>query len=775
MLLTLRNGCEDWPLSSICVFFTLPSEFPIGNTPDGYYGESSMYPTATSNRGLLAPASPSCLMSYAALFVVCCALWTLYGATSQLTLGLSLRAMTETGEVEIVGVHDANAAIHVGSRLVSIGLSEEHALPVKAIDLTEEPDFFDEYPAMREFFERQSALSRVLRAPDVWATIRAPDGTQVLHRLTPRPRSVGELPFAFWFQCAVGSIGFLVGAWVLVFSPRSVAARLFALLSGSFLLFTLPAALYSTRALAIDGSLFRLLSGMNHTGAFAYGCALVAVFAVYPVPLLPRRVLFVVPAVFTAWLVLHLLHLLPNQDLGSRLPILLQMSTASVLVAVQWWATRGDPSGRAVVRWFGSGVIIGSSLFVYTIAGTALIGAPAPMPQGYAFGFFLLMDVGVALGLRRHQLLGLDDWALRALSWLAIAVVFVALDIVLAVWLSANATVSVSLSLLVCGFIYLPLRSWLWRRVAAGPRLEEPEVFRAILRVAFEPSPEQRPRRVVAMLNELFQPLEIKELDGPSPARAFIDQRGLRMCLPSVASSPALQLRYPWQGRRLFTPRQLEFAQACFTLLRHAETAREAFLRGVGQERRRIARELHDNLGAHLLSGLYAESLSDARAELRHAMADMRSVVSQLREQAPASLEPHLNALRGETATRLRAASFDLEWSSANLERDFALSADVAHAVTAIVRELVSNAIRHSQGSRVSVQTKVEDDALHVEFRDNGIGMPESFVPGNGWVNVRERCTSLSGEARLEFTSGGACARVVLPLRATSHASDAHV
>lgn len=734
-----------------------------------------MYPTTTSNRGLLAMASPSWLMSYAALFVVSCALWTLYAATSQPTLGLSLRAVADTGEAEIVGVDYTNAAIEVGSRLVSIGSSADGGLPVEALDLTEEPDFFDEYSTMRAFFERQSALSRVMHGPSVWATLRAPDGTEVVHRLTPRPRSISELPFVFWFQCAVGGIGFLVGAWVLVFSPRSLAARLFAVMGASFLLFTLPAALYSTRALAIDGSLFRLLSGLNHAGAFAYGSALVAVFAVYPVELVPRRVLFVVPALFTVWLVLHLLHLLPNQDVGSRLPVLLQMSTAIVLVAVQWWGTRGDPSGRAVVRWFGSGVIVGSSLFVYTIAGTALIGAAPPIPQGYAFGFFLLMDVGVAFGLRRHQLLGLDDWALRALSWLAIALLFVGLDLVLAVWLSANATVSVSLALLVCGFIYLPLRGWLWRRVAAGPRLEEPEVFRAILRVAFEPSPEERPKRVVAMLNELFQPLEIKELDGPSPARAYLDQRGLRMCLPSVASSPALALRYPWQGRRLFTPRHLEFAQASVTLLRHAETAREAFVRGVVQERRRIARELHDNLGAHLLSGLYAESLADAREELRHAMADMRSVVSQLREQVPSSLEQHLNALRGETATRLRAASLELDWPLTSFEDDIAVSAEVAHAVTAIVRELASNVIRHARASRVSVQTKVEDGALHVVFHDNGIGMPAAFTPGNGWANVRERSTSLGGDVRLEFTNRGACVNVVLPLRSTSQTSDAHV
>ncbi len=733
-----------------------------------------MYPIVDSKRSLPATTSPGWLLSYAAVFAICCVLWTLHGATSQPSLGLTLRSTGETGRAEVVAVRDANSGVRTGSLLIAVGPSADSRLAVDAVDLTEEPDFFDEYAAMRAFFERQSALSAVLRGREVWATTREPDGTEVLHRLTPRPRRTAELPFVFWFQCAAGSIGFLVGAWVLIFNSRTLAARLFALMGASFLLFTLPAALYSTRELAIDGSLFRLLSGLNHAGAFIYGSALVALFASYPVPLVPRRVLLAVPAVFLTWLAVHLAHRTPNQDVGSRLPILLQMSTAIVLVLAQWWATRGNPSGRAVVRWFGSAVIAGSSLFVFTIAGTALLGAPPPIPQGYAFGFFLLMDVGVALGLRRHQLLGLDEWALRALSWLAIALVFVLFDIALAVWLSTNSTVSVSLSLLACGFVYIPLRRWLWRRVTAQPRLDEPAVFQAILRAAFEPSPEERPRRVKVLFNDLFQPLEIKEFEGPSPVRAFLDERGLRMCLPEVASSPALQLRYPWRGRRLFTPRHLEFAEAALTLLRHAETAREAFVRGVGQERRRIARDLHDSLGAHLLSGLYAENLSDARAELRHAIADMRSVVSELREDAPQSLEQHLTVLRGEAEVRLRAAAMDLDWPLVKLQRDPSLSASFARTVTAIVRELVTNVIRHSQARRLHVRATVEADAIHLTLGDDGVGIPDSFTPGNGWANVRERCTSLGGEAHLEPTSNGACVRVVLPLRPAAKTHDAH-
>lgn len=715
------------------------------------------------------------MLSYATVFVFLCISWTLYWATSQPTLGLRLHPNGETGAVEILETRAPSSAVAPGSELVALGSAPDTPAAVNALDLVEEPDFFDEYEDMRSFFARQSELAQILRQPEVWATVRGADGTEVTHRWTPRGRSTGELPFVFWFQCAAGSIGFLVGAWVLIFNPRSLAARLFAAMGTAFMMFTFPAAAYSTRELAIDGEAFRILSGLNHAGAFLYGTALVALFMSYPVPLVPTRALLAVPVVFVSWLTLHLMHWTPDQDTGSRLPILLQMSTAIVLVVVQWRATRKDPSGRAVVRWFGSAVIVGSSLFVFTIAGTALVGDGPPIPQGYAFGFFLLMDVGVALGLRRHQLLGLDEWALRVLSWLGIAIVFVLADIAIAVWLSANATVSVSLALLICGFVYIPLRAWLWRRLTAHPRLDEPEMFQAILSTAFAPSAEERPRRVRLLLSQIFDPLEIKELDGPTPEGPFLDERGLRLCLPPVASSPALQLRYPWRGRRLFTPRHLDFANAVLTLLRRAETAREAFLRGVGEERRRIARDLHDSLGAHLLSGLYADSISDARTEIRQAIADMRSVVSELREEAPRSLEQHLADLRGETETRLRAASIRLDWPPVTLTDAPALPVAFARNLTFIVRELVSNVIHHSQARELNVRASFADGTVQMTLRDDGIGVPESFKPGNGWSNVRERSTSLGGEVRLEPTNGGACVKVVLPLQLAANTYDSDV
>lgn len=715
------------------------------------------------------------MLSYAAAFVFCCMSWTLYAVTSQPVLGLTLRPHSETGVVEILEAWAPSSSVTPGSQLVAIGAAPDVQVSVNALDLTEEPDFFDEYVDMHGFFARQSELAAVLRQPEVWATVRAADGTEVLHRWAPRERTPGELPFVFWFQCAAGSIGFLVGAWVLIFNPRSLAARMFAAMGAAFMMFTVPASIYSTRELALNGETFHLLSGLNHTGAYLYGTALVALFMSYPVPLVPAKWLLAIPLFFVSWLTLHLLRWTPNQDVGSRLPILLQMSTAIVLVVVQWWATRNDPSGRAVVRWFGSAVIVGSSLFVFTIAGTALVGDGPPIPQGYAFGFFLLMDVGVALGLRRHQLLGLDEWALRVLSWLGIAIVFVLVDIAIAFWLSANATVSVTLALLICGFIYLPFRACLWRRLTAHPRLDEPEMFQAILSTAFAPAAEERPRRVKQLLAELFDPLELKELPGMIPERPFLDEGGLRLCLPAVASSPALQLRYPWRGRRLFTPRHLEFAEAVLTLLRRAETAREAFLRGVGEERRRIARDLHDSLGAHLLSGLYAETISDARTEIRQAIADMRSVVSELREEAPRSLEQHLTELRGETVTRLSAASIQLDWPPITLAAAPALPVPFARNLTLIVRELVSNVIHHSQARELSVRSTFEEGTVKLTLRDDGVGLPESFEPGNGWSNVRDRSTSLGGDVRLEPANGGTCVKVALPLQPPAKPYDSDV
>lgn len=105
-------------------------------------------------------------------------------------------------------------------------------------------------------------------------------------------------------------MGFLVGLWVLVLKPKDSGARCFALTGVGLMLSAFAAAIYSVRELFIPADLFQTLGILNHIGAALFGCALMALFLVFPSKLISPKKLIIIPAIFGPWLLCDVLHLI---------------------------------------------------------------------------------------------------------------------------------------------------------------------------------------------------------------------------------------------------------------------------------------------------------------------------------------------------------------------------------------------------------------------------------------------------------------------------------
>lgn len=179
----------------------------------------------------------------------------------------------------------------------------------------------------------------------------------------------------------------------------------------------------------------------------------------------------------------------------------------------------------------------------------------------------------------------------------------------------------------------------LWSDLAACPwlatarllqrkKLSDSELFERILQVSFAVNEQERQLQWKALLNDLFQPLnlEISEHENNSQ----IEDNGLVMYTPQVAGLAAMRLSYPQQGRRLFNAYDQQLVQNLLPFLAQAVESRVAYDNGVREERHRIARDLHDDLGAKLLSGLYQNDVDQAKQAIRQAIAEMRTIVNGL-------------------------------------------------------------------------------------------------------------------------------------------------
>lgn len=681
-------------------------------------------------------------------------------------LGLGLAAGPD-GSVTVE--RSQPAAIPAGAHLLGIAVPGQPMLALTAEDLMEEPDMLESFARMDSFFARQSQFAAVLRGPQVMLWWQAGDGTPQNTLVTPRERPVSNLPLLFWFQLAVSTAGCLIACWVWVLRPHDWGARMFGITGLSFPLFAMPAAVYSVRELALPGELFRVLSEMNHWGSAQFGAALCCIFLMHPALLVqPRRMVWYFAAMNLWWLA-DALRIVPDPNWGIRGIVMVEMTVAIALAGVQWRRSKGDALGRASLRWLSLSLLVGSGLFITLIIATAALGWLPPMPQGYAFGFFLFIYVGIALGLRRYRLFDLDEWAWRMLLWVGGAVAVVGVDALLIVLLDWSAGMALGASLWICGALYFPARQWLWQHLAHRPAMRVHELMPDVVRIAFQPSRPTQETLWDDLLRRIYDPLhlEVSDLQGP---QALLDDTGLTLQVPACGSIAARCLRYPARGQRLFSSKDATFMDALCQLMDQAQTGRSAYERGASEERRRIARDMHDDVGARLLMLIHRAGSPELVELARAAMQDLRTALHVM-DAHDMSLSDAAADWRAEAGERCEAAHVALTWTAQWPTDNEAptLGSRQKAVVERALREGLTNALRHARPQQVEVALRLAPDGiLHLVVRNDGaVGNPARWQEGRGLRGMRQRLQAWGGEVHISATTQGQAELAVrLPLNA---------
>jgi signal transduction histidine kinase len=166
-------------------------------------------------------------------------------------------------------------------------------------------------------------------------------------------------------------------------------------------------------------------------------------------------------------------------------------------------------------------------------------------------------------------------------------------------------------------------------------------------------------------------------------------------------------------------------------------------------ERERIYRDLHDDVGAKLL-GLV---ISTQRANLpriadvaRSALQDLRDVVSRSAHSITL-LDDLLADLRAETEQRLNATELKLVWLFPEEESILYVSAEVALNLSRILREAVTNVLRHAEAHNIFVAMRIEQNRFTLEIEDDGKGYSiDDFKQNRGMMSMHSRAKALNAD-----------------------------
>jgi len=193
------------------------------------------------------------------------------------------------------------------------------------------------------------------------------------------------------------------------------------------------------------------------------------------------------------------------------------------------------------------------------------------------------------------------------------------------------------------------------------------------------------------------------------------------------------------------------------------QSLHDAMEQGRGEERLRIAQDLHDDIGARLLTLMYQAPTPDMEDYIRHTLQDLKTLTRGLATPSH-RLSDAAAEWKRDLSHRLALARCELVWDM-QADQDMNLSMVQWSALTRILRELVSNAISHAQARQVRVSLTLVERLLTLRVSDNGCGRaPEKWSHGLGLGGVRKRVKNMDGVVSWrELSPQGICCEVVVP------------
>lgn len=360
----------------------------------------------------------------------------------------------------------------------------------------------------------------------------------------------------------------------------------------------------------------------------------------------------------------------------------------------------------------------------------------------------------------------LQEFSLLAAS----STIAASLDLLFVAVFSLGQFTSMTLSLFFSFGLYLIIRRWVMTRLPGRDSLTMERLFQRLYRIAreVERQPDTLDASLMRLMRELFDPLEVALVPGEMGHTALRGNGSVLIVpIPLVggrlsAVQHVLVLKHSHKGQRLFTSEDARLAERVMEQLHRALSFDQAVEQGRSEERLRIAQDLHDDIGARLLTLMYQAPNAEIEEYIRHTIQDLKTLTRGLAAQSHL-LSEAAGEWKRDLSQRLAAARCELEWHMFQ-DADITLTMVQWSALTRIMRELVSNAISHAKAKKVQVKLRLENDRLTLSVEDDGVGRePATWSHGLGLGGVRKRVKQLGGSVRwLEVEPKGIRCEVVI-------------
>jgi len=652
---------------------------------------------------------------------------------------------------------------HMGKELLAVGGAGVEPVPFNSLALTHSSRWISDPVLRQQLLKARLSVAQALADGRVVLVFR--DGSRV--EIESRPRGYVELGSMFWLLSAFAMVVFLVGWIVPLVQPRE----------GNFL--------YGVMAHAQAAQL--LLSAIASVPGLALPVLLVG-----PEPMLRTLLDAITGAAVLTAVLWHPLRLPGRGWLATGVwgvtgtyaamafaaqfqPFawrwgdgLLLAQGVGCLLLLTWSYQRERHPFVLVMRRFTLITVLALLLLALSVSFVDRMPSdvrPMAMAAPMIWTVFLASVVLLVPFVSRSQQVMREFAMLAGISTVATSV-----DLLFVAVFSFSQFTSLTLSLFLSLGVYAAIRQWLINQMMGARALTTERMFTHLYRIAreVEARPERAGDRMTELLRNVFEPLDAQLVGGHGKlSRIGGNGAVLLVPVPKLVEAAHLQgmvaLRFAERGKRLFTPEDARLADRIVEQLMRALAHDRAVERGRSEERTRIAQDLHDDIGARLLTLMYKSPSKEMEDYVRHTLQDLKTLTRGLAaKQHPLTLAAA--EWKTDMTHRLQAARCELEWES-EFDADPTLSMVQWSSITRILRELVSNTIAHAQARQVRVECRLTDGRMQIRISDDGNGRnPSVWSHGLGLGGIRKRVKAMGGTVEwLERQPRGIICQVDIP------------
>ena len=595
-------------------------------------------------------------------------------------------------------------------------------------------------------------------------------------RVTPHPRGYTTLGITFWLLCGLGLALELVGA-VVVLVRQDVQTFLYATMAQCQAVQLMLAAVDAVPGMGNIALLGGHEAAIRMVLDVVTCAALLNATLLYPTPLPPHRLL--------SWLSWIAAIVFSTAALAFDLPQAwwwceaLSLSTGLLVMGLLGWSYRITPHPYATVMRRLSIVTTGSLALV-----TIVVALSDRMPgevQSLVTAVPVIWTVFFASLLLMSPFLARSQHMMREFAMLAgVSTLATSVDLLFVAVFSFNQFASITTSLFVALGVYAASRQWLLDQMIGARAVTTERLFEHLLRIArkVEEQPERAADWQLELFHAVFQPLVARHEPGFTQTTRWYEG-GAGLLVP-LAVEPAggqsefddgdrpeprlIVLRFAERGKRLFTAEDARLADRIVEQLRRAVAHDRAIEQGRSEERGRIAQDLHDDIGARLLTLMYKAPNNEMEDYVRHTLQDLKTLTRGL--AATTHFLSHASGeWKADIAQRLAPTGCELEWQ---FEQDVEIQLNVVQwsGLTRILRELVSNIIAHAHATHCSIRAELANGQFKLTVTDDGVGgTPKDWSTGLGLGGIRKRVRMLGGTiAWTQNTPVGVRCDVSVPL-----------